>query len=247
MGLGPSQSYKVEYNGYTLPGYCQNESFDSTAGIADHPAPYADGSLSEYTGLTNKLLSLRMKVWEQGFLATKNAIQEAATVLRSKRAGFAPLYVQYEDRHYEAMVGPIRNQNQAGGSVNIGEYEVQFTCKPWLVNDATSSTSGTGLVSIVRTLADGGWTPTRITVTGTDVTISGYTSNGDFAGYASIDGAVSSLIIDSDAFTATEGGNNANDVMLWADYRIYLGPETTNLQINGASSCSIEWNNRWYI
>lgn len=78
MGLGPSQSYKVEYNGYTLPGYCQNESFDSTAGIADHPAPYADGSLSEYTGLTNKLLSLRMKVWEQGFLATKNAIQEAA-------------------------------------------------------------------------------------------------------------------------------------------------------------------------
>lgn len=247
MGLGPSQGYNVIYNGYTAPGYCQQESFDSTANVVDHYAPYADGSNSEYTGLANKVLSLRMKVWEQGYLAAKNEIQKAATIFRSKKWDYAPLYVQYSDRHYDAKTQSIRLAKQAGGSVNIAEYELQFECKPWLVSDTTSNASGTGLVTVTRTLDDGGWTPTRITVTGTNVTISGYLDNGDPTGFVSVSGAVSGLLIDSDAFTATIGGNNANGQMYWVDYRTYVGPGTTHFQVTGASSCAFEWENRWYI
>jgi hypothetical protein len=98
-----------------------------------------------------------------------------------------------------------------------------------------------------RTIDDGGWTPTRITVTGTDVTISGYTATGDFAGFVSISGAVTNMVIDSDTFTATIGGVNANDRMRWADYRTYVGPGKTFFTTTGASSMTLEYQNRWYL
>jgi hypothetical protein len=250
MGLGPAQSYLAKYNGYVLPGYVQRESMDSSSNMAEHYAPYADGSDSEYTGMRNKILSLTLKVWEEDFLSCKQQIANAATIVRSRRSGFAPLYVQYSDRHYDALTTSIKYDKSVPSSVKLTDYQVDFECAPWLIDDATKTLTGTGTVTtdqVARTIVDGGWTPAKITVTGTNVTISGYTDTGEFAGYASITGSVSSLVIDSDAFTATQGGVNKNDIMAWADYRISIGPGKTFLVTTGASSMTVTYNNRWYL
>lgn len=249
MPLGPSQGYLAQYNSYQLPGYVQRESFDSTMNIANHYATYADGSLSEYTGLQNKMLSLTLKVWEPTYLAAKDEVQRAATILRTKRDGFAPLYLQRTDRYIEALTPAIKMEKEAGTSTRLLEYQADFECKPWWTSVSGYTLTGTSsdTDSVARTIADGGWTPTTITVTGTNVTISGYTATGDFAGFISISGAVSSMVIDSDAFTATIGGLNANDRMRWADYRLYVGPGKTTFVSTGASSMTIQYNNRWYL
>lgn len=250
MGQGPAQGYLVKYNTYVLPGYAQNEALPSDMAIVQHYATFADGSLSEYTGLQNKVISLTMKVWEADYLACKNEVQKAATYLRSKRSGFAPLYVQYSDRHYNALTQSIKTEKEAGKSVRTLEYVVQLECQPWLIGDTTHTLTGTGLINtdqVSRTINEGGWTPTNITVTGTNVTISGYTNTGDFAGFISISGYVSNMIIDSDAFTATIGGVNKNNLMKTTDYRVYVGLDKTYFNIVGASGCTITYHDRWYI
>ncbi len=191
-----------------------------------------------------------MKVWEEDYLTITEQIQLAATMLRSKRSGFAPLYIQRDDRYYEAMTQSVKREKSVPSSVRISEYEAQFECKPWQVSTSGYQINGTGAIdtdAVGRTIADGGWTPARIVVTGTNVTISGYTAAGDFAGYVSISGAVTNMIIDSDAFTATIAGVNNNNRMRWADYRLYVGPEKTFFVSTGASALSIQWNNRWYL
>lgn len=250
MPLGGAQNYLCQYNSYQLPGYVQNESFESGMSIANHQAPFADGSLSEYTGLENKPLSVNLKVWETDFATCKEQVELAGTYLRSKRSGFADLYLQWTDRHYEALVQKITMENTAGRSVRLMDYQVQFECKPWLIEDAVSNISGTGTITtdtVNRDISDGGWTPTTITVTGTNVTISGFTSTGDFAGFISISGAVSGMVIDTESMTAEISNVNRNDLMLWTDYAMYVGPGKTSFVVTGASSCSIDWHNRWYI
>jgi hypothetical protein len=247
MGLGPSQSYLCKYNDHVLPGYVQDESFDSVMNIAEHYGAYLDGSNSEQTGLSNKTISVTLKVWEQDYLTCKDQVRLAATMLRSNKQGFAPLYIQRADRHYEAMVKTIREDKTAGASVRTLDYGIDFECKPWLIGDTTHSVAGTGTVQITRTLDDGGWTPTRLTVTGTNVTVSGYTATGDFAGYVSISGAVTNLYLDSEAYTATIGGINKSDLIKWVDFRTYVGPGTTTFVTTGASSMLIEYEDRWYL
>jgi len=249
MSLGPTQQYLARYNGYRLPGYVQEESLDSSANIATHQAPYADGSLSEYTGLENKQVSLTLKVWEQDYLSCKLAVGQAATILRSKRNGFAPLYLQYSDRYYEAMTTSIKEGKVAGESIRTLAYQVELACKPWLTSVSGYTLTGTTVDtdSVSRTIDNGGWTPTTITVTGTNVTISGYTSTGDFAGFISISGAVTNMIIDTENYESTIGGINANDRMLWADYQMYVGPGKTTFVSTGASSMSINYSDRWYL
>lgn len=250
MPIGPAANYLVKYNNHVLPGYAQSESFPSDMNIAGHQAPYADGSESEQTGLQNKIISLTMKVWEQDYLTVKDQIQLGATMLRSKKQGYAPLYIQLDDRHYDAMTQRVTYDKSVPTSVRIGEYQVQFECKPWLIRDTAHTLTGTGTINtdqVSRTIADGGWTPTTITVTGTNVTISGYTVNGDFAGFISVSGAVTNLIIDSDAMTATIGGVNKNNVMRWADYKMQVGPEKTFFTTTGASSMTVVYHDRWYL
>lgn len=248
MPLGPSQAYLAQYNGYTLPGYVQSESFDSIARIADHYAPYADGSLSENMGLQNKQLTLTLKVWEQDYATCKQQVQQAATMLRSKRAGFAPLYVQFDDRHYEALVNKISIDKNAGASVRTLDYQVDFTCKPWALSDTQESFNGTSTITTTgRTIDDGGWTYANIDISGTNVTVSGYTATEPFTGYLRASGSVTNLIIDSENFTATQGGVNKNSIMTSVDYRMLVGPEETNFLVTGASACTITYYNRWYI
>lgn len=250
MPLGGSQQYLARYNDFVLPGYVQTEQIESTMNIANHYADYADGSNSEYTGLQNKLLSLSLKVWEPDYPTAKNAVQQAATYLRSRRIGWAKLNVMHSDKYYWALAQKITEDKTAGTSTRILEYQVQFECKPWLISTSGYTLTGTGTVTtdqVGRTIDDGGWTPTYITVTGTNVTVSGYTETGEFAGFVSISGAVTNMIINSDTFTATIGGINANDRMRWADYRIYAGVGKTTFVTTGASSMTINYNNRWYL
>lgn len=250
MPLGPSQSYIARYNSHTLPGYVQQEQLENSANIAAHYAPFADGSESEYTGLQNKMLSLTLKVWEPDYLSCKNEVQKAATMLRSKKNGFAPLYVQYSDRYYEAMTRKISEDKVAGTSVRTLEYNVDFECRPWLVSVSGHTITGTGTINtdqVSRTIDNGGWTPTIVTITGTNVTISGYTSTGDQAGYISVSGAVTGLVINSEDFTAEISGINKNNIMRATDYRLYVGPGKTYFTSTGASSVSITYQDRWYI
>lgn len=249
--MGPPQTYLAQYNTYQLPGYVQSESFDSIANINSNVAAYADGGYSEYTGLANKQLTLELKVWEQDFATCKEQVELASTYLRSSRAGFAPLYVMYEDRHYDALVRAIRVQNSAGMRRTMS-YQVEFECRPWLIGDTEYTISGTGLIDtdqVTRTTSNGTWTPTRITLDGgSNVSVSGYTETGAFAGFLHYSAIGGSVLVDAEAYTAIDGGLNANDNMNWLDYQIYVGPGKTFFFVGGdADSCTIAWNDRWPI
>jgi hypothetical protein len=253
MPSGPAQSYLAKFNGYTLPGYVQQESFDSIMRVADNYSTYADGAVSEYTGLQNKMISLTMKVYEQDYATCKQQVRQAATILRSER-GYAQLVIQDVNKYYNALVTNIKVEKSVGSSPRILEYVADFNCKPWqysvstysVTNNSLGGNPGT-LTTTGRVLDDGGWTPATVTITGTNVTVSGYTANNDFAGYFSVSGAVTNLVVDSDKFSATIGGVIKNNIMKTADYRIFVGPEVTNFYVTGATSCSVSWQNRWYL
>ena len=250
MGLGPAQQYLAQYNGQQLPGYVQSESFASDLNIASHYGAYIDGSPSEDTGLTNKSLSLTLKVWEKDYATCKDQIELAATILRSKRNDWAPLKVQFTDRHYDAMVKSISVEKQAGSSVRTLDYKVDFECRPWLIGETAHNFSGASpLVTPTRTadLANGGWTPTVITVTGTDVDIVGTDYLSEQTGHITISGAVSGLVIDTEAFTSIAGGQNKNSQMVTADYRMYVGTGPTTFTFTGASSIDVIYYDRWHI
>lgn len=250
MPLGPAQQYLARYNTYQLPGYVQSESFDSQMNIAAHYGAYIDGSSSEETGLANKQLTLTLKVWEQNYLTCKQQIETAATMLRSSRSGFAPLYVQSSDRHYDALVKSIKTDKQVPSSVRILEYSVDFECKPWAIENSTQTLTGTNIIDtdqVGRTIDDGGYTPTIVDVTGSNITIQGNINSGASTGLITISGAVTNMIVDTEKFTATMGGINRNDLMTTVDYRLYVGPEKTTFTIDGATDCTISYSNRWYI
>lgn len=250
MPLGPPQGYLCRYNSYVLPGYVQNEQFDSTMNMASHYGAYIDGSNTEQTGLGNKNLTVTLKVWEQDYLTCKQQVELAGTMLRSVRTGFSPLYLQYTDRYYEAMVKTVKADKTAGSSVRILDYNAEFECKPWLVSTSGHTLTGTTLLdtnSVGRTITNGGWTPATVTVTGTNVTVSGYTATGQFAGYFSVSGAVTNLVVNTQAFTAEISGVNKNILMVSSDYRMFVGPDRTYFAVTGASSASLSYNDRWYL
>lgn len=249
MSVGPSRHYLAKFNSLVLPGYVQKEALATNALTVTHAAPYADGAPMEYIGRANKTLQLTLRVWEQDYATCKRETQRAATILRSKKYDFAPLYVQYPDRYYTAKTTSVKIDKAVPSSVRILDYEAVFECKPWLAGVATQTLTGTGIITtdqVSRSIEDGGWTPATITVTGTDVTVSGYTDT-EFTGYFSAPGAVTGLVVDSEAVTATAGGINQNSAIPTVDYRVYVAPGKTSFAITGALTCSITYQNRWYL
>jgi hypothetical protein len=242
-----SQRYLVQYNGYQLPGYAQAESFDSIMKIETAHQPYRDMAFSEYLGLENKTVSLRILVTGDNYLECKNQMQLASTMLRSQRAGFRPLYVQHYYKHYDGLVSAIKLESDVNTNTTA-EYTIEFECKPWLESDILTTVSGTSLISTVgRTIYDGGWTPVNLTLSGNNITVSGYTLTGDFTGFISISGAVSDLQINTEEYTATMNNENANNVILNDNYQVYIGPEMTYFSISGAIECEISYRDRWYL
>lgn len=252
--MKPTPKYLAKYNGYVLPGYVQEESINSPVGISDHPSIYSDASLSEYTGLANRTLSVRLKVWDDTFDIVRNRIQTAATYLRENKQDFVPLYLQYTDRHYQAMTQKIQTPKEVGSSLRLRDYTVDFEIKPYLYGEVINTMTGTSQITtdaVTRTFSNGTWTPAGLILSGTNITVSGYTDT-EFTGFLSIDGAVSSLYIDSENYTATivgSGGssNNALNRVIWADFAIYVGPGKTTFDITGATSCTISYSDRWLL
>lgn len=219
----PEASYLVMFNGYELPGYAQEESIDSVERVKTFQNPYRDISFSEYQGLENKNVSLRMLVVGENYLDCKNQIELAGTLVRSKK-DFTSLYIQYEDRYYVALTKSIK-MGASTANIRTAEYTVDFECKPWLISNTTKTVSGTSTVG--RTLDDGGWTPATVRFTGTNVTVSGYTETGDFTGFISVSGTVTDYTYPYE--------------------ELYIGPGVTHFGITGATDYVITYNDRWYL
>ena len=237
------QSYLIMYNNQKLPGYAQKEFLSSTARLSTTTSAYNDRSLIEYLGLENKEIELKMLVWEPTYLECKIRVQEAASILRSKRKAFSKLYIQNYNKYYEAMVKSIKTDKSVPSSTQVLEYDISFEARPWLISNDLYTLVGTGSIETTdRTLRDGGWTPAWIMVSGTDVTISGVTEYGESTGSIAIEGTVSNYIINSEYFETSD-----NSLITPQDYGIYVGPGKTIFTITGATDCRIEYHNRWYI
>lgn len=236
-------TYLIRYNGFNLPGYAQQESIDSISRMQINGATYVDGSLSQYMGLENKMVSIRMKAVDSSYLGVKLQAQKATTILHSKKT-FTKLYIQYWDRYFEALTKKVSIDKNVRESMRVLDYTVEFEAKPWITSEQIYTVSGIGLINtdiIGRDLSHGGWTPATLRLDGTNITISGYTATGEFAGFISISGAVSNFEVTSN-YTTTD-----NSLMYNADYIMYVGPGKTFFQISGATSCTISWQNRWYL
>lgn len=244
---GPT--YLTRFNTFDLPGYYQEEALESIQEIFSLPVTYVDGSLGEYYGLKNKILSLRKKVIGETYDDVKAQVRRATTITHSSR-GYTKLYVQHFDRYYLALGQKVSMQKTVGESMRLLDYTAEFEVKPWLLSDTVYTLTGTGTVttdSVSRDLTSGGWSPVTITLDGTDVTVSGYNAAGEFTGFISVSGTVANLVIDSEAYTATINGENANQVMYTPNYQLYVGPGKTTFVITGATSAQITYQNRWYL
>lgn len=253
MPLGPAQQYIVRYNNYQLPGYAQSEEDGAEMTIASYSAPFNYGGLSEYAGMPNKNISMKFKVWEPTWEECKTQYSIATTYLLSKRNGRAPLYIGYADRHYNALNASVGRSKQAGESPRLLEYDVSWEVLPWLERDAQFTVSGTSAAifttdTVGRTISvNGGWSPTTLVISGTDVAVSGYTDTEPFTGFLRVSGAVSNLLVDSYNYTATLSGVSVNNLMLWRDYAIWVGPGKTYFNITGTNpTVRISWHDRWY-
>jgi hypothetical protein len=231
-------TYVVKFNGFDLPGYAQSEEMDSQIRIEKKY------SLTESVGLGNKNVDVKMRLFERDYIAAKSKLEYAATILRSKRRAFARLYIQRLDRYYLAITTKLNYSKNASEIGFLLDYSVEWEAKPWLISNNTYILEGSG---DLNTDSVGRWTPARVTITGTDVTISGYTEAGDFAGYIAVNGSVTNLVIDTENYTATIGGVNANQHLADYNYGIYIGPGKTNFTVTGASSVQIKYENRWYL
>lgn len=249
MPLGPSQQYIITYNGHQLPGYAQSEDDPTDMNINDAYAFGWDGSLSQYVGLSNKALKLTFRVWEQTYRTCKDAYHLATTILRSRREGFAPLFVDYTDRYFNATVKQVTYQQDISKSRRLLDYSVEFDCEPWWTSVTGYTITGAGSVNtdaVSRTLSHGGWTPAHVKVSGTDVTISGYTAT-EFTGFASISGVVTDFVIDTEHSRSYLGsGANGDGYMHWKNYGVWVGPDKTTWAVTGASAIEITYHNRWY-
>jgi hypothetical protein len=233
----------IIYNGYLLPGYLQKESFNNTQRIRMYESPHVDDQNAEYIGLENKIISLQLKLTGDSFNDLKTEATKASTMVWSARNN-AKLYIHGLDKYYLASPRSFKIDNDAYNRTL--DYTVDFTAQPWLYSDSINTITGTtSLVTTGRTIADGVVTPATIRISGTDVTVSGYTAEGVFMGYFATSGSVSNLIVDSENYSATINGVNKNELMKNLDYQIYVGQGVTYFDITGASSAEISWRNRW--
>jgi len=241
------QDFWLRYGTYTLPGYLQQENSDSGNRLTAHEGPFKDGSLSEDLGLSNKSLNLRFKLLGETYDDLKTEVFKAGSILRSTRGRYEKLYLTNLDRYYLVRPKTISmHSNAADGALRTLEYEVEFDAKPHIYTDVSHTIVGAGNIDTgIRPISEGGWTPARITVTGTNVTVSGYTEYNEFTGYFAVSGAVTNLVIDSDTYTATTNGQNKNNLMRNLDYTIYVGPGRTYFAVSGASNIEVTWSNRW--
>jgi len=254
----PAAQFLVQYNSYTLPGYAQGESFEDAVQITDYAAPYTYDPISENMGTNPKNLTVSMLVMDDSYYLCREQIQTAATYLKSRRRGYADLYVGYTDRYYQAIPVSLKYAKDVKENYRTSKYDVVFKAKPYLLSAIThtiSSSIGNELITtdvVSRTTADGTYSPCIITITGADlITISGYTETGDFCGFLSFSGyndSESTFTIDSSNYTTVdESGKNQNTRQLYVDYALFVGTGKTYFEISGEGQIDITWNDRWAL
>lgn len=127
--------YTVNYNGMYFPGYAQFEEMSSPARLERHAPTYEPVS-SEFYGLWNKVITIRMMVIGRDYEDAKEQVREAATILHSSRT-FAKLYVGFLHRYYEALGMEIIMEKIVGTGMRKIEYTIRFHVKPWLFDDTS--------------------------------------------------------------------------------------------------------------
>lgn len=240
----------VRYNGYYLPGYLQYESVPQEMTIEAHVAAFQDTVHSEYLGLKNKLVSIRMKVLSDTYLNAKSHLLDAGTILRSNRSSWTPLFVKHPDKYYLALTKNIETGQTAGTGEKNPEYTVDFECKPWLFGTITHTLTGNTTLdtnAVGRTYLQGTYSPIRMNISGTNVTVSGYTEDGEFTGFISISGVVSNLSVDTENMEVRLAGERRNDLVYNYDYKMYVGPGRTFFDLTGADEVTIEYEDRWNL
>lgn len=257
IGFGQAQGwifrteagYLVKYNNYILPGYLQSEALISEEGIyTTEVDKYDFSTFSEYTGLRNKIVEIELLVVDSTYGAAKEQIQKASTMLRSSREDFVRLTLKRPDRYYLALTKSISTGQTAGRGEDKARYKVTFESKPWVYGITRYELTGPiDTDNVARTLSNGTWSPAVVRVTGTNITVSGYTDTGDFTGFISVAGTVSDLVIDSESYTATMDGVNRNNLMNNLDYQIYIGPGRTRFATTGITNISVEYEDRWNL
>lgn len=230
----------VVFNKYILPGYFIEEDITSSTRVNIVGIPYKDEPFMEMEGLENKSIHIKMLVVESTYKLNKEQLFLATTMLRSNRDGWSTL-TTFTNNYYYLVKTRSVDFNQPA-TAHRSEYEVTFEAKPWRYGSEHTLTGTTQITTnqVGRTLNDGTWTPAAITVTGTNVTISGYTATNQ-TGYVTISGTVNNLIIDTDNYYS-----NRND-LLNPDYSLYIGPGPTTFDIIGATACVIKYRNRWEL
>jgi len=233
----------IIYNGYLLPGYLQSESIQDSSRIKMYSSPYFDDIHGEYIGLETKIISLQFKLLGETYDSLKTQATKASTMVWSAKKE-AKLYIHSLDNYYLAIPKTFKILTSAKDSTL--DYTVDFSAQPWLYSNIMNTITGTTtLVTTGRTFNDGVDTPATVKITGTNITVSGYTADNLFTGYFAVSGAVTDLIIDSANYTATIDGVNKNGLMRNLDYQIYVGEGVTYFNITGATSAEISWRNRW--
>lgn len=238
----PARRYIVTYNGFQLPGYAQSEDDPLTVSLVDHYAFGVDGSISQTKGMENKSFSMDFKIWEDTYQACKNKYYNAVTALRSRRDGFARLFVDYTDRYFNATVRSITYTQRAEQSKKLLTYSVEFNTQPWMtgiehhvIEGPNSTTEDVG-----RTLDSGGWTPALVILSGTNPTVSGYSAT-QFTGYISISGVVTDFEIDTENSFSTD-----DSAMNYKEYGLWVAPGTTWFDTTGVTDMTISYFDRWY-
>lgn len=250
MPKGPPQEYIVTYNGYQLPGYAQSENDPTQVNITDNYAFGWDGSISQVGGLSNKSFTMDFKVWEATYRACKDQYHVATAILTSRKDGFAPLFVDYDDRYFEAATKSISYSQTVDNSRYLLTYAAEFDTRPWMTSTVGYTLTGAGTVdtdSVTRTIADGGPTPAHLKVSGTNVTVSGFSATERFTGFVSISGVVTDFEMDTEFSRSYLGtGDNGDGYMYWKDYGLWVGTGKTTFEVTGASAVEITYHNRWY-
>jgi hypothetical protein len=237
----------VKYGKYFLPGYLNTAAVGSPLEITIDGITYKENSL-EVNGLQNKTLTLRLQVVDETYLAAKEQVQLASTMLRHARS-YQTLTVMDTSKYYLAQTKSINLAQEAGTSERSAFYDVAFECRPWLYSQQVYSLTGTTTLdtnTVGRTLADGINTPATLRLSGTDVTVSGYTESGEFMGYISVQGTVNNLVVDSEIYAATINDISVED-LLNTEYQVFVGVGRTLFDVTGATDCEITYRNRWAL
>lgn len=247
--FGPPE-YVVIYDNFQLAGYPQSESIMTTVNLADLEAFEWDGATTQNIGLSNFTLSITFAIYDvAGWHSAKTQYLLTRSRLLSSQGDYRALNIDGHEGSYRAQIKSVNYSKDVTTNRRLLEYTVEFECQPWAISEIPRSLASfsSGILTtddVNRTINDGTWTPTIINLTGTNVTVSGYTDT-ESTGYISVSGYVSGMIIDSEQATVTVFDGNGEPYLYSVDPQMYVGVGKTSFETTGVDNITISYKNRW--